>query len=438
MPRTSTHPAMPDAGHRNAVPHPAWFTLCMRRPSRSDLAGAFRAALVPLLVLAVGIGYVGVQLSGGMGDDPTPSSVPAGVHGAIVALQAGVLLFRRRAPILVLTGVVLLDLVILATSAGQLGIGALAVTVATYGAVRHGGHRGTAYAAVAGTAVATALVGTFAMASGGDLLSTTLLVAAARLVLLSALPAATAEYVVGRERLARAMRDQEEAAERERSAAAERTIRAERTALARELHDIAGHHLSGIIVSAQAASALTRTDPDRARETLRALQQNARTALADLRRTVGLLRDDDEESSPGAAPGTVPALAEIPALAAAARERGQDVRLQETGRAEPLGPLAETAGYRMVQESLANAARHAPGTVCRVSVNYRPEGVELLVVNGPGRTRTTSPGAAAGYGIAGMRERADLVGGRLETGPRPDGGWRNRLTIPMEREGDAT
>lgn len=408
----------------------------MPSPARSELGATVRAAVAPVLTLAVAAGYVGADLAGALGEAP-PAAVPPLVHGGLVALQAVALLFRRRVPLTIMAVVVGLDLVILATSGGELGIGAFAVIVATYTAIRHGRPHRRAYAVAAAAALATALVGGVAMLAAGIPVIITMLAVGARIALLTALPAAAAEYMIGRERLAHATREQAAAAERERRATAEAEVRAERTALARELHDIAGHHLSGIIVSAQAAAALTRTDPEQARETLQALQQNARTALADLRRTVGLLRTDDEE--PSGAPGTTPAVAEIPALIATARARGQHVTLQVEGERPPLSPLAETAAYRMVQESLANAARHAPGAVCRVQVEYRADATELTVRNdaptgvgvGVGGTAGAA-GAAGGYGIAGMRERADLVGATLSSGPQPDGGWCNRLTMPLD------
>ena len=393
-----------------------------------------RAALAPGVTAALAVGYVGIDLAGAF-EDQSAVAFPPIVHGALVALQAVALLWRHRAPNAVVVAVAALDLIILATSGGELGVGALAVIIATYTAMRWGAPRRVSYGVVAGAAAATALVGGVAMAAAGMPLLLVLLVALARIVILYAVPAAAAEYMLGRERLADAMQQQKAAAERERQVAADRELRAERTALARELHDIAGHHLSGIIVSAQAASALTLSDPDEARATLQMLQQNARTALADLRRTVGLLREDESAGVGPDAPGPTPAVAALPALVDAARRRGQHVTLQMSGDPRPLGVLAETAVYRMVQESLANAGRHAPDAACDVTVDYRPDTVEVAVRNTPPAIPTAARSAVdAGFGIAGMRERADLVGGRLVSGPQPDGGWLNRLTIPLDTE----
>jgi len=401
----------------------------MRHAPAPRAGAAVRAAVAPALTAAIAVGYVGVDLTGALADE-APGALPPLVHGGLVLLQAGALILRNRAPLAVFALVVALDLIILATSGGELGIGALAVIVAAYTVVRWGRPRRTSYAVVAVGAAATAGVGTAAMLAAGLPWPTALLATAARLLLLYALPAATAEYLLGRARLADALRAQQAAADRERQTAAEHELRAERTALARELHDIAGHHLSGIIVSAQAAAALTRTDPDEARATLQTLQQSARTALADLRRTVGLLRTDDDGAHGGEVPGTPPTVAAVPALVDAARRRGQDVTLRLTGEPRPLGALAETAAYRMVQESLANAARHATGAACVVEIEYREDAMEVTVSNAPAEGGAPM-GGEAGYGIAGMRERADLVGARLVTGPQPDGGWLNRLAVPL-------
>lgn len=413
---TRTVPLVPAA----AAPEPRW-----------------RAAVVPALIVAAALGYLGVDLAGL--DEPLPGRLPPVARAGLVVLQAIALVPRHRSPRTVFGVVVVLDLAILATSGGALGIGAPAVIVAAYTLVRHERRR-VGYPMLAVATAATAAVNAVAMQAADAEPAQIVVISAARVALLYVLPAAAGEYMDNRARLRQALHDRDELLDRERRRQAERQAQAGRTALARELHDIAGHHLSGIIVSAQAASALTRTDPDRARETLRSLQDNARAALADLRRTVGLLRSDDGDRAPGGAPTPAPAIDAIPALIDEARARGQRVEYTRDGEPRPLSPLAETAGYRMVQESLANSARHAPGAACRVHVEYLPDAVRLTVGNdpGPAAAGTAEPDTAAparqGYGLPGMAERAALVGARLEAGPGPDGGWRNRLTIPAPAE----
>lgn len=386
-----------------------------------------------LLVLATAVAYPVVDALDV--EPPPPGPLPPLAHAVLVALQAVALLGRRTRPAAALVAVVALDCVLLGTSGGQLGIGSLAVVVAAYVLARQARGEGvrTARWVLGAAVVATSAVGGVAyLATGGPVLEVALLVPG-RALLQYGLPVVVAERARAREDLARSERERAEMVERERRDRAQRELQAGRTALARELHDIAGHHLSGIVVSAQAASALTRSDPERARELLAGLQDDARTALADLRRTVGLLRSDDADPTDGPdAPGRTPSLAAVAGLVEDARARGQRVEHAETGEVRPLSPLAETAAYRMVQESLANSARHAPGAACAVRVEHSADAVHVTVTNGPAPVAAPGDGRRdAGYGLAGMAERAALVGARLVTGPQPDGGWRNELVIPV-------
>jgi signal transduction histidine kinase len=392
-----------------------------------------RRAIPPVMVLATAIGYLGAELWIAELPAAVPGDVPPAVHAGLVALQAVLLVFRRRGPITVFAGTVLLDAVILATSAGELGLGSLGVILAAYGMARRSPRKPALTLLVVGSLVTTVVGGSALLFGSRESMFVLILTAIARIALQYAAPAAVAEYVRGRERLADALQEQARMAERERRERAEREVRSEREALARELHDIAGHHLSGIIVSAQAATALTRSDLDRAREMMQTVQDDARIALADLRRTVGLLRSDDH--SPSGGPSPVPTMAGIEALVAAARERGQRVAFTATGDARPMGALAETTAYRMVQESLANAARHAPGAVCAVTVRFGVDAVEITVSDEPVAERgsgATTERARVGYGLSGMSERAELIGAQLSTGPDDRGGWTNRLRIPFD------
>ena len=390
-----------------------------------------RTALPPLVVLAVAVGYLGLALWSEELPAPRPGDVPPLVHAGLVALQAAALVLRRRSPLPVLAVVVLLDLVVLATTAGELGIGAIAVVLASFAVARRLPRTAALTALGAGAAATTLVGGTALLAGSSESLPVLLALIAARVVLLYAAPAAVADVLRGRERLAAALREQERMAEGERRERAEREIRADRAALARELHDIAGHHLSGIIVGTQAATALLTRDPEGARELLRTVQDDARITLTDLRRAVGLLRADDEPL-PSGSPAPAPTVAGIAGLVEAARTRGQRIESTTAGEPRPLGPLAETAAYRMVQESLANAARHARGARAEVWIVFGPEAAEVVVWNEAPLERTAPATASPGFGLAGMAERAELIGARLTTGPTTDGGWRNRLVVPLD------
>lgn len=386
--------------------------------------------MVPAIVAAGALGYLAADLWIDGVSASVPGDIPAVVTAALVAAQAVLLVFRFRMPVPVFAGTVLLDAVILATSAGELGVGSAGVIFAAYALVRHVRRDVALIALGAGGAITTVTGSLAALIGSTETPFLLILSVVVRLGLQYAAPAAVAEYALSRERLVQALREQARMAEQERLERAERTVRAEREALARELHDIAGHHLSGIIVSAQAAAALTRTgDLDRVREMLRAVQDDARIALADLRRTVGLLRSDDDASG---TPSPVPTIGGIETLVDIARERGQDIAFTTLGAPCPLGALAEATAYRMVQESLSNAARHAPGASCEVTIRSDEDAVEITVSNTAPPAGTPRGASRSGYGLAGMAERSELIGAQLTAGASADGGWTNRLRIPFD------
>ena len=212
----------------------------------------------------------------------------------------------------------------------------------------------------------------------------------------------------------------------------------ERRRLAGELHDVAAHHLAGIVVQAAALERLIDRDP-----------QTAREALSGLRSVVGLLRSDEEaeESSPG--------LRDLPELVASIRALGVDVELLDGGLLgdEPgdgtthttsggvpsgdaaacmpvLSQRADTAVFRVAQQSISNALQHAPGAPISVELRRTEDSLELSVLNGPAHRPSTDPGGG-GTGLTVMRERADAVGGSLHAGPVEGGGWRVRLVLPL-------
>lgn len=242
-----------------------------------------------------------------------------------------------------------------------------------------------------------------------------------------------AVFVTTRRDAARARQAQLLAAEREQQAHVDAAIARERTAMARELHDIAAHHLSGIAVMTAAIGRQIDTDPAGAKAAVQQVREQSTAVLRDLRSLVGLLREGDPAGD--VRPET---LAGVGALVADATRSGRPVELTVlSDRTEPgagIGPLAQLAAYRAVQEALANAARHAPGTACRVTVDDRDvEAVVVSVRNEPSAGGRL-PAARDGFGLIGMRERAELTGARLEAGPTDDGGWLVSLRLPREQE----
>ncbi|MBF5081188.1 histidine kinase [Quadrisphaera sp. INWT6] len=213
------------------------------------------------------------------------------------------------------------------------------------------------------------------------------------------------------------------AVERE-SAMARSAVAEERTRMARELHDVAAHHLSGLVVQASAAERLVDADPERAKQAIRDLREQGRATLRDMRSIVGVLRatggDAPASGEPQADGAPVPGLADLPSLVESARAAGDRLEARWSGPQVVLPPLADVAVYRTAQEALANARRHAPGARVVLAVTTAGERVLLEVEN-----EVADPVPAdAGFGLTGMRERAELVRGRLEVGPTGRGTWR--------------
>ncbi len=223
------------------------------------------------------------------------------------------------------------------------------------------------------------------------------------------------------------------AATRERDARIGEAVAKERAAMARELHDIAAHHLSGISLLASAVAKQVDTDPDAARRHALLIRAQSTSVLEDLRRLVGLLR------SPGTVDGAIETVATVPALVDTARSAGHDVTLHVHRRStanaavgKGIGPLGQLAAYRMVQESLTNAAHYAEGAGVTVVVDDTDDTcLHVHVRNTPPPVRP-DVASGSGFGVIGMRERAVLTGGSFDAGPTDDGGWETRMSIPRE------
>jgi signal transduction histidine kinase len=202
---------------------------------------------------------------------------------------------------------------------------------------------------------------------------------------------------------------------------AEQAVHLERRRIAAELHDLVGHSLGVLLLHVTGARRRLRDDPVAAEEALRQAEAIGRAGLAEVRRGVAALRD---ERGAGLAP--VPTAADVPELVERSVAAGAAVDLAVTGDLAGVEPVAGLAVYRVVQESLANAARHAPGAAVRVLVDVRPATVAVTVWDGGGAA--AAPGLA-GVGLVGMRERVEALGGRLAAGP-VGAGWEVRAQLP--------
>jgi signal transduction histidine kinase len=213
----------------------------------------------------------------------------------------------------------------------------------------------------------------------------------------------------------------------------EHAARGARARIARELHDVVAHHISLIAVQAEAARLTTAGMPADGAKRLVAIGDTAREALTEMRRLLGVLRDDaGAETTRTPQPG----VAQLIDLVDGARESGPGgVRLIVRGRALPLDPGVELTAYRIVQEALTNARRHAPGAAVDVELHYTENALRLRVRdNGPGPARAGAAGAGgaggAGFGLPGMRERAAMVGGSLLAGPAAANGFLVEAVLP--------
>ncbi len=219
------------------------------------------------------------------------------------------------------------------------------------------------------------------------------------------------------ERAAQLERDQHE---RARTAVAD-----ERARIARELHDVIAHSVSVMTVQAGAARTLLPDNPGRAMPPLLAVEETGRQALAEMRRLLGILREDD--NTPALAPQ--PGLTDLPALAESVRHAGLAVEVTVQGQPRPLPTGVDLTAYRIVQEALTNTLKHAGPTRANVVVHYDRDAV-VLDISDDGRAPTSTDGS--GHGLTGMQERVNLYGGELHAGPGPDGGFAVNARLPTE------
>lgn len=208
----------------------------------------------------------------------------------------------------------------------------------------------------------------------------------------------------------------------------------ERARIARELHDVVAHHLTVVSVQAGLARYVLATDRETAGRALDTVLSSSSEALEELRRVLFLFRAAPAESDPPAGPDApagpyapTAGLRELPALVDRVRSAGVDLALQVDGAPYPLGPGADLCAYRVVQESLTNILKHAPGSRASITVGY---GAEQLTVRVRNETSAGAPGAGTGNGLLGMRERARVYGGALHAGADPQGGFNVLLTLP--------
>ncbi|MDT0444097.1 sensor histidine kinase [Streptomyces johnsoniae] len=251
----------------------------------------------------------------------------------------------------------------------------------------------------------------------------------------TALAAASGEAARSRRAALDAIRERAERAERTREEEAHRRVAEERMRIARELHDVVAHHIALVNVQAGVASHVMDSRPDQAKEALGHIREASRRALGELQTTVGLLRHRDEPIAP-----TEPArgLGVLQDLVDGFTRAGMAVTVDAPAAAGPLPSAVDLAAYRVVQEALTNVHKHAgPGAGARVRIVREGKAADAALDitvddDGPGvpEPRNGTPGS--GHGLTGMRERAAALSGTCEAGPRSDGGFRVRVTLPLQ------
>ena len=352
---------------------------------------------------------------------------PAFATAAATAIATAAIALRRRAPLLTVC-------LVTAAMAGPELVTRLTITlwgsfvplvIAVYSVARHEkGREAVAGAAVAALGVVVVMLRVPVIGTAANIPFTFV--------------PCTVAFAAGR--VLRLRHDRHvEVSERARAleAGREETIRAaiadERGRIARELHDIVAHCISVMVVQAGAAEDLLDRNPPLARPALQAVQETGRQAVTELTRMLGLLRGERAAPELRPQPGT----AQLHELAESMRETGLPVTIQVQGTPRPLAPGIELTIYRVAQEALTNALKHAGPTRARVGLRYGEHTVELEVADhgrgaGPGDAPGPHAGRGTGHGLIGMRERVALYGGSLAAGSGPDGGFAVRMVLPAD------
>jgi signal transduction histidine kinase len=328
----------------------------------------------------------------------------------LAALQILPLLFRRRYPVqvfgVVLTATLLSEVTLHRPDAAPVWIALY--TVASY--------RGRSVSL--GAAGATVVVLSVPLIGGqklGSQIPNVVLAVAAWLL---------GDNVRTRRAYLREIEDRAERLEREREENVRRAAQAEQARIARELHDVIAHNVSVMVVQAAAANDVFDSHPEKAREALRSIERTGRSALTELRRLLGAVRAPDQDTY-----APQPGLASLPALLEGLRTAGLPVALHVDGGLDDLPAGLDLSAYRIVQEALTNTLKHAEATRAEVGVRRTDKSLELEIVDDGGGGEPSAEGS--GHGLIGMRERASLVGGEVEAGPQPGGGFRVRAKLPL-------
>jgi signal transduction histidine kinase len=244
----------------------------------------------------------------------------------------------------------------------------------------------------------------------------------------SVMSAALGESVRSRRVIAAEALERAELAERTREEEARARVNAERLRIAREVHDTVAHAIAIINVQSGVTAHVLDRKPEQAREALQAIEQTSSRALHEMRAILGVLRDEDGDED-GREP--YPGLGQIEELTAKARDAGLDIKIEETAPTAPLPSAVGSAAYRILQESITNVIRHAGPTRVTVALNPGADALEIRVTDEGRHDPHPAGSGKPGRGILGMRERCQLLGGELDAGPLPGGGFEVKARLPL-------
>ena len=361
---------------------------------------------------------------------PSPRSRGA-LNVALVLLQTLPLVFRRRAPFTVFA--------VAAAAAAVQGtlqlrgplFAFLALNLALYSLAAYGDHRLAVRAVTVWACLLTVRLGYLIATSWPQVTISGLSDVVDDYVLLAA-AWTLGEGVRQRRVHAAELEDRAARLEREREEKARQAVIQERLRIARELHDVVAHSLSVIGIQAGAARLVLDADPHptRVREAVAAIEATANHAMAEMRRALGILRATEPS---GVALAPLPGLGQLPALLDQLRSAGLPVDLTVTGEPRPVATSIDLSLYRIVQEALTNALKHARATRAEVMVGYGAHDITVEVTD-DGRGPPPSAARSQGAGTIGMRERVALFGGELQVGPRAQGGYAVRVCLPIPAE----
>lgn len=222
--------------------------------------------------------------------------------------------------------------------------------------------------------------------------------------------------------------------ERTRDAELRAALAEQRGQIARELHDVVAHHVSVMTVQAAGARRMVDRDPARSKEALAAIEANGRSALAEMRRIVGVLRGPSSDSTAPSRRTPQPGLADLPELTEKLAGVGLTVTVTTSGQQRGLPLGIDLTAYRIIQEALTNTLKHAGTGQAWVRLRYAPAELEVRVTDSGAGRQTAEPVERPGHGLLGMRERVALYGGELSAGNRPGGGFEVRARIPVPND----